>query len=180
MSHKRRTVLITGCTNGSAGNALCREFHSRGFHVFATSRRLDSMSNLKDMDNITLLSLDVTSLDSIRKARDQVAAQVGKAGLDLLVNNAGIAGTVPALDHNMDQARAMFETNVFGLMSMVQEFISLLLLSEQACIVNVGSTAALVPFAFSSVYNSSKAAVHAYSDTLCAERWLASKSLQSF
>ena len=77
------------------------------------------MSDLKDIDDITLLSLDVTSIDSIRKAYGQVKAKVGEAGLDILVNNAGVAATMPALDHDMDAIRKMFETNVFGMMSMV-------------------------------------------------------------
>jgi 1-acylglycerone phosphate reductase len=60
----------------------------------------------------------------------------------------------------------MFETNVFGMMAMVQEFIPLLMLSPDAIIVNVGSVAGVMPYAFGSSYNASKAAVHAYSDTL--------------
>lgn len=125
------------------------------------------MSDLADISNMTLLALDVTSLQSIKAAVVSVQAELGPGvGLDLLVNNAGIAGTMPAVDHKMEDIRKMFETNVFGMMSMVQEFLPLLVLSNDACIVNVGSNAALVPFAFGSSYNASKAAVHAYSDTL--------------
>lgn len=185
----RRSVLITGCTTGSAGNALAREYSSRGksislsedqnnddclnigLQVFAASRRLESMNDLASMPNITLLQLDVTKLDSIRAARDKVQEFLSSdtqpvLGLDLLVNNAGIALTKPALDHPIDQTREMFETNVFGMMSMVQEFVPLLMKGADPCVVNVGSNAALVPFAFGSSYNASKAAVHAYSNTL--------------
>jgi len=125
------------------------------------------MSNLQGIAGITLLELDVTNLESIRAAREKVSEGLGAGnGLDLLVNNAGVATTMPALDHDLSETRKMFETNVFGMMAMVQEFMPLLMLSSDACIVNIGSVAGLVPYAFGSSYNASKAAVHSYSDTL--------------
>ena len=116
---------------------------------------------------MTLLALDVTSHQSIKAAVASVQAELDPGvGLDLLVNNAGVASSTPALDHKVEDTRAMFEANLFGMMSMVQEFMPLLMLSSDACIVNVGSNAAYIPLAFGSSYNASKAAVHAYSDTL--------------
>jgi 1-acylglycerone phosphate reductase len=124
------------------------------------------MSDL-DIPGITRLQLDVTNIESIRKARAQVKEVLGDTtGLDMLVNNAGIWSTTPALDHELSDIRMIFETNVFGMMTMVQEFMPLLVLSPDACIVNVGSIGGLMPYAFGSSYNASKAAVHAYSDTL--------------
>ncbi|PVF95767.1 NAD(P)-binding protein [Serendipita vermifera] len=166
----RRTVFITGCTNGSSGSALAKEYAANGLHVFAASRKLESMSDLAGKDGVTLVQLDVTQAESIKKAKEQVESLLPSGqGLDLLVNNAGIASTTPALDHNLEDIRMMFETNVFGIMRIVQEFFPLLILSSDACIVNIGSNAALVPFAFGSTYNASKAALHAYSDTLRVE-----------
>lgn len=129
------------------------------------------MKDLTSVPNITLLQLDVTNLDSIRAARDKVqdilSTSTAEGGtLDLLVNNAGIAATKPALDHSLEATKQMFDTNVFGMMSMIQEFVPLLVKSKDPCIVNIGSNAALVPYAFGSSYNASKAAVHSYSDTL--------------
>jgi NAD(P)-dependent dehydrogenase (short-subunit alcohol dehydrogenase family) len=136
------------------------------------------MNDLASVPNVTLLQLDVTKIDSIRAARDKVRELLASeatesssnpsfgGGLDLLINNAGIALTKPALDHPIDDIRTMFETNVFGMMSMVQEFVPLLMKGQDPCIVNVGSVAGVVTYAFGSSYNASKAAVHAYSDTL--------------
>ncbi|KAG8835765.1 hypothetical protein FRC17_001159 [Serendipita sp. 399] len=163
----KKLVLVTGCTDGGTGSAIAKEFQARGCHVIATSRRLDSMATLKNVPDVTLLELDVTSIESIRAAKTYVETNFGR--LDVLVNNAGIAAAVPALDHEMSSIRKIFDTNIFGLMSMVQEFVPLLLLGKNSCIVNVGSNAALVPFAFSTAYNASKAAVHSYSDTLRVE-----------
>lgn len=125
------------------------------------------MANLKGIPGITLVQLDVTNVDSIRSARDHISSVLGAGkGLDLLVNNAGLAVIGAALDQDLATTRQMFETNIFGMMAVVQEFTPLLMQSNDACIVNIGSTAALVPFAFSSSYNASKAAVHSYSETL--------------
>lgn len=166
----RSTVLITGCSTGGSGNAIARAYNSKGLHVFATARRLEAMENLRDIPGITLIALDVTDIASIRSARDQVATVLGEGkGLDLLVNNAGMAVSSAAIDTDIQITRKMFDTNVYGMMAMVQEFIPLLMLSNDPCIVNTGSTAGLVPYAFSSSYNATKAAVHPYSDTLRLE-----------
>jgi 1-acylglycerone phosphate reductase len=75
---------------------------------------------------------------------------------------------MPALDVPLDDARACFETNFFGIISITQSFAPLLIASK-GLIINIGSVAGIVPYAFGSVYNASKAAVHAYSRTLRLE-----------
>lgn len=142
--------------------------------MFATARKLESMKDLATIaTNMTLLSLDVTSQASIKSAVESIQKELGPSvGLDLLVNNAGIMSNLPALDHDLNHARKIFETNVFGMMAMVQQFMPLLMLSDDACIVNIGSTAARSPFPFGTTYNASKAAVHGYSDTLRIGRCL--------
>jgi 1-acylglycerone phosphate reductase len=125
------------------------------------------MSDLVNLPKMTLLVLDVTSHDSIKAAVASVQEELGAGvGLDLLVNNAGVASSTPALDHKLDDIRGIFETNLFGMMSMVQVLMSLLILSSDAYIVNVGSIVAYIPLAFGSSYNANKAAIHSYSDTL--------------
>ena len=76
--------------------------------------------------------------------------------------------TMPALDVPLDDARACFETNVFGVIAITQSFISLLIASK-GLIINIGSLAGIMPYVFGSVYNASKAALHAYSRTLRLE-----------
>ncbi len=75
---------------------------------------------------------------------------------------------MPALDVDLDEARDCFETNLFAVMSMTQTFIPLLIRTK-GTIVNIGSNAAVMPYVFGSVYNQSKAALHAYSSTLPLE-----------
>lgn len=69
----------------------------------------------------------------------------------------------------MNEVRNLFEVNLFGVVAMTKEFIPLLIASERGCVVNIGSIAAVMPVPFSSIYSASKAALHAYSDTLRVE-----------
>ncbi len=86
---EKKSVLITGCTEGGIGFALAKEFQSRGLHVFATARSPSKMAALEKLPDVTLLSLDVTSTGSISAVVDAVSAATG-GKLDYLVNNSGV------------------------------------------------------------------------------------------
>ncbi|KAI8301579.1 hypothetical protein K4K59_000982 [Colletotrichum sp. SAR11_240] len=164
---KQRTILISGCTEGGAGNALALAFAAAGLRVFATARSLKSMKNLQDQKNIETFTLDVTSQDSINNIKAEISRLTGGT-LDILYNNAG------ALEADSGRVRNMFDANVFGLFDMVTAFTPLLLAavpnsSIPPTIVNVASVLARLPGPFTSGYNASKAAVASYSDTLRLE-----------
>ncbi|KAJ7143105.1 NAD-P-binding protein [Mycena crocata] len=166
MPHQK-TVLITGCSAGGIGSALAKEFHFQGCRVFATSRRLESMDDLVVL-GIEALALDVTDLDAIRKTRAEISTRTG-GKLDILVNNAGQAFPGAVTDMDMSAVRALYEINVFAPMCMVQEFAPLLISSGKGCIINVGSILGVLPVPFSAGYNTSKAALHAFGNTLAVE-----------
>ncbi|KAJ7054717.1 NAD(P)-binding protein [Mycena amicta] len=167
MSAKQRTVLITGCTPGGIGFELAKEYQSKGLRVFATARRAKVCAELASL-GLEALQLDVTKTESVQALRDCVSALTGGT-LDVLVNNAGRSCTVPATDVKMNDVHDVFEINLFGVMRMVQEFIPLLVASGDGRIVNIGSVAGVMPYPFGAVYNASKAALHAYGDTLRLE-----------
>lgn len=107
MHDNQRIVLITGCTDGSAGSALARQFQRRGCHVFAAARSLDKMQSLADLDGVDRLAMDVTSAAQIAAAVDVVRVATGGGGrLDVLVNNAAAFNLMPLADQNLDDARA--------------------------------------------------------------------------
>jgi len=160
------SVLITGCSPGGIGHALAKEYHLRGFHVFATARRISVLADLATL-GITTLALDVTNAESVRLVRERVSEDTG-GKLDVLVNNAGMAYPAPSAELDIDRVRTMFETNVLGVMRMVGEFVHLLI-AAQGKIITIGSIAGLVPGPFIGSYSASKAAVHAYGDTLRLE-----------
>lgn len=162
-----RTVLITGCTPGGIGHELCEAFRARGLHVIATARNPSVLAPLADRPGFTCLPLDVTSQDSIDKCRDEVARLTG-GKLDVLVNNAGRTHTVPATDLDMDDVRATFEANVFGVMAMVKAF-ARLLIPAKGLIINLSSISSISPYPFGSAYCATKGAINSYSRTLRQE-----------
>lgn len=142
-----KTVLITGCTDGTAGAALARQFHLRGLRVFATSRKVENMAGLAAM-GIETLALDVTSSQQIREVVAAVRERIlgkstrnaeeggteeeeeegdrNEAKLDILVNNAGYWNLMTLADQDLNAARQMFEINYFGLLAVTQAFLPLL------------------------------------------------------
>lgn len=162
----QKTILITGTNPGGIGNALAREFHAHGLKVFATARSTSAITDLSDL-GITTLPLEVTSSESISNLRDEIA-RLTDGKLDYLVNNAGRNYTVPATEVDIDEVRNLFEVNLYGVMAMCQAFAPLLI-AAKGTIVQIGSLVALMPYVFGSAYNASKAALHAYSDTLRVE-----------
>ncbi|KAK0486362.1 NAD-P-binding protein [Armillaria novae-zelandiae] len=162
----RNTVLITGCSTG-IGNALAREFHKQGLVVFATGRNETALSELSN-SGIQTFPLDVTNEEQIIRIRDQVAEITG-GKLDILVNNAGQTFLSAAADLDMKRVQDLYDVNVFGAMRMVKAFAPLLIASGDACILQVGSVAGVTPYPFGSTYSSSKAALHAYGNTLRIE-----------
>ncbi|KAK4150091.1 hypothetical protein C8A00DRAFT_37324 [Chaetomidium leptoderma] len=162
----QKTVLITGCTPGGIGHALCLEFHAKGVHVIATARNPAVLSEMAAM-GMTTLALDVTKTDSIKACHDAVSNLTG-GKLDILVNNAGRTHTHPATDIDLADVRETFETNVFGVMAMCALFADLLITSK-GLIINIASLAAITPYVFGAVYCASKGAVTSYSRTLRLE-----------
>lgn len=121
--HKKRSVLITGCSDGGLGSALAIAFHQAGLHVYATARNPSKMSQMKTL-GIETLTLDVLSESSI-------AACVNKiSDLDILVNNAGSGYTMPVSDVSIAEAKKLFDLNVWSYIAVTQAFLPLLLKSK--------------------------------------------------
>lgn len=157
MSSSKRTVLITGCSDGGLGAALAAAFHKAGLHVYATARNPSKMTQIKSL-GIETLTLDVQSDSSI-------AACVSKlSDLDILVNNAGAGYNIPVSDISIPEAKKLFDLNVWSYLAVTQAFLPLLLKSK-GMIVNQTSVAGSVTLPFQSVYNASKAAMAMFSDS---------------
>jgi len=124
------------------------------------------MSDLEAF-GINLLTCDVTSSSSVAQLKTEVH-RITDGKLHYLINNAGRNYTVPATDIDMAEVEETFQANVFGVMRMCQVFAPLLI-EAKGTIVQIGSVAAIMPYVFGSVYNSSKAALHQYSNTLRLE-----------
>ncbi|KKK12379.1 hypothetical protein ARAM_006101 [Aspergillus rambellii] len=162
-----KSVLITGCSAGGIGSALVEEFHDRGLHVFATARSPSKMAHLENFPHVTLLKLDVQSPIDIAAAVEAVTAKTG-GKLDYLVNNSGQGLVMPAIDTDLEEAKKLFDVNFWGAVAVIQAF-SPLVIAAKGTIVNVSSVASLLNVTWNIFYNSSKAALRIYSETLRLE-----------
>ncbi|KAK4222720.1 short chain dehydrogenase [Podospora fimiseda] len=160
------SALITGCGKGGIGHALAAEFRRHGYAVFATLLAHEPTEHLKEIGVATFVA-DVTNNDHILKLREEISV-VTKGTLDVLVNCAGIAYTIPATDTQIPEVEKMFAVNVFGPMRMVNIFHPLIITSKGK-IVNIGSVGGIVPYVYGASYNASKAALHHWGDTLRVE-----------
>jgi 1-acylglycerone phosphate reductase len=124
-----KTVLVTGCSDDGIGSGLALAFQKRGYHVFATARSVEKMSKLASLENVMLLTLDVTKAAHIADAVDAVQEATGGC-LSCLVNNAGHNHYMPLLDDTAVNAREIFESNVWGPMAVTRSFAPLLIKAE--------------------------------------------------
>ncbi|KAI1271767.1 NAD(P)-binding protein [Xylaria sp. FL0933] len=157
----KRKVLITGCSDGGVGASLAVAFHKAGYHVYATARDPDKMTQLRSQ-GIETLTLDTLSEESIAQCVQKVPS------LDILVNNAGRTFLMPVVDVDITEAKKVYDINVWSHIAVTQAFMPRILESK-GMIVNQTSVGASVTLPFQAIYNSSKAAMSMLTDTMRLE-----------
>jgi NAD(P)-dependent dehydrogenase (short-subunit alcohol dehydrogenase family) len=157
-------VLVTGAASG-LGLALTRRFGARGDRVLATD--LADAPTGPGVPAAAYRRLDVRSEADWESAREWVEAEWG--GLDLLVNNAGVAGGGRIELCSMDDWSWIVDVNLFGVVRGTRAFTPLLKQQGSGRIVNVASLAGLVHPPGMGSYNAVKAAVVAFSETVAHE-----------
>ena len=169
--HTGGYVVISGASTG-IGRHAAEHLSNNGFDVLAGVRKQSDFDKIIALDNPKLqpIFLDVSKHDSVVKAMDAVKSLVAVSGLPLIaiVNNAGVSRRGVIEFHDLDDARTVFETNVFGMMDLTQ--MSLPLLREsQGRIVMVSSLSGRIGSPLSGVYAGSKFAMEGMSDSLRRE-----------
>jgi NAD(P)-dependent dehydrogenase (short-subunit alcohol dehydrogenase family) len=159
-----KAVLITGCSSG-IGHETARHLAGKGWSVYATARRLETLADLAEAGCRTL-ACDVTDEASMKACVDAVIEAEGAVGV--LVNNAGYSqsGAVESVD--LDSVRRQFETNVFGLIRMSQLALPGMRGQGWGRIVNVSSMGGKLTFPGGGIYHATKYAVEAICDAM---RW---------
>lgn len=161
-----KTVLITGTSSGY-GKATAQLFLDRGWNVAATMRQPRPDVFGSQNDRLKVLSLDVTSSESVRNAIDGAIAAFGV--IDVIVNNAGI-GIVGAFEAtSMATVREVFETNTFGVMAVTQAVLPLFRERRAGVVVNVTSSVTLARMPLAAAYTASKAAIEGFTGSLAFE-----------
>jgi NAD(P)-dependent dehydrogenase (short-subunit alcohol dehydrogenase family) len=159
-----KSVLVTGCSAGGIGAAIALLLARKGHRIFATARNTSKISEeLTTLSNVTVLSLDVTSMPSVTAAAKAVSES--GHGLDILVNNAGFVYVTPILDMDIERAKELHDTNLWGGVRTIQAFKDLLIASHGR-IVNIISCGAVLPLPWHAAYFSSKIAMANISETL--------------
>jgi NAD(P)-dependent dehydrogenase (short-subunit alcohol dehydrogenase family) len=162
MAQPSKAVLITGCSSG-IGRATAERLAGKGWTVYASARRLDSIADLADAGCRTL-TLDVTDAESMRAAVAQVEREQGAVGV--LINNAGYSQSGPIEQVSMDDVRRQFETNVFGVVALTQLALPQMREQRWGKIVNIGSMGGRLTFPGGGFYHATKHALEAISDAL--------------
>lgn len=166
---RKQTILITGATSG-IGRHAALHLAERGHRVFATGRREEALRELAEASpNIETLRLDVTDAASIAAAREEIERLTGGEGVDVLVNNAGYGHVGPVEAVSLDDLRAQYETNVFGVVAMIKAFVPGMRARGRGRILNVSSVGGRMTIPLMGIYNSSKYALESLSDALRAE-----------
>src|SRR5947208_441104 len=143
-----RVALVTGASSG-IGEATARQLVEAGFTVYGTSRRATAG---EERDGVVFLPLDVTDDQSVARAVAEVLSRSGR--IDVLVNNAGLGVSGAAEESSIDQARALFETNVFGAMRMTRAAVPVMRQQGSGRVINVSSIVGLIPVPFMALYAS--------------------------
>jgi NAD(P)-dependent dehydrogenase (short-subunit alcohol dehydrogenase family) len=155
----RPVAIVTGASGG-IGEATARALQAAGYRVFGTYRRPPATRS----SGIEYLACDVTSDQSVQSAVGEVVSQTGR--IDLLVNNAGVGLVAGAEESSLEQAKSLFDVNLFGLVRMIKAVLPTMRRQRAGRIVNISSVMGLIPAPFMALYSASKHAVEGYSESL--------------
>jgi NAD(P)-dependent dehydrogenase (short-subunit alcohol dehydrogenase family) len=163
-----RSAFVTGAAMGM-GMLMARKLSQRGWRVFAGVLPGSDTAELTQAAALTVIEQDVTDEPQVQAGARQVAQALAGAGLDLLINNAGIADIAsgPVEGVSIEEGQQLFDVNVFGQTRVIKAFLPMLHQSRQSPrIINFASGAVRVPMPCSAMYNMSKYAVEGLTNTL--------------
>jgi NAD(P)-dependent dehydrogenase (short-subunit alcohol dehydrogenase family) len=155
----RPVAIVTGASGG-IGEATARALHAAGYRVFGTYRRAPTTR----LAGVEYVACDVSSDESVTAAVGQVLEKAGR--IDLLVNNAGVGLVGGAEESSLEQAKSLFEVNLFGLIRLTKAVLPVMRRQRAGRIVNLSSIMGLIPAPFMALYAASKHAVEGYSESL--------------
>ena len=160
MKAKESVALVTGASSG-IGKATAERLAMSGYKVYGTSRRGAEGGQRP----FAMLALDVTSDESVEAVVRELMRLEGR--IDLLVNNAGF-GVAPAgaEESSLEQARAIFDTNFFGIVRMTRAVVPHMRKQGSGRIINIGSVFGFLPMPYMALYAATKHAVEGYSESL--------------
>lgn len=161
----KKTIFITGASAG-LGKATARLFHSRGWNVIGTMRDPKKETELTELENVTILPMDVTNPEQIKTT---VAKAISLYTIDVVFNNAGygLMGAMEALSD--DQILRQLNTNLLGVLRVTQEFIPHFREKKSGLFISTTSMGGLFGFPLHSIYHAAKFAIEGWSESMSFE-----------
>lgn len=158
-------ILVTGASSG-IGKATARKLLQQGHTVYVAARRVEAMQDLQAQGAIPL-RMDLTQEADVAAVVERIQKEHG--ALDVLVNNAGHAIYGSVEETSIDDARAQFEVNLFGLARLTQLLIPAMRERGRGTIVNISSMGGKIYTPLGAWYHATKHAVEGWSDALRIE-----------
>ncbi|MFI9639048.1 SDR family NAD(P)-dependent oxidoreductase [Micromonospora sp. NPDC051925] len=166
-----RAILLTGASSGTgmssgSGKATALRLHRAGWPVYATGRNVEALADLAD-EGITVLHLDVNDEESMAAAVKRITDEHGAVGT--LINNAAYSLNGTIGETPMDEVRAQFETNVFGLCRLTQMVLPGMREQGGGRVIMMSSIFGMFATPGRGYYQATKHALEAISDSLRLE-----------
>ncbi len=163
MSDKSKVILISGTSSG-IGKTSAEYLAKQGHIVYGTSRYPGSYPKPNDY---TMLQMDVTEVDSVQNAVNQIIKNEGK--IDVLINNAGF-GIAGAIEHiSIGKAKEQLETNFFGTVRLMKSVLPIMRKQNSGSIINISSIGGLMGLPYQGMYSASKFAIEGLTESLHKE-----------
>ncbi|TYQ00179.1 NADP-dependent 3-hydroxy acid dehydrogenase YdfG [Tenacibaculum adriaticum] len=161
----QKTIFITGASSG-LGKATAKFFQSKGWNVIATMRNPEKETELTKLENVTLLSLDVTNLEQIK----EVAAKSNELkNIDVVFNNAGY-GLMGALEAVSDeQIVQQIDTNLLGVIRVTKAFTPYFRQKKNGLFITTTSIGGSLGFPLHSIYQATKFGLEGWSESMSFE-----------
>jgi NAD(P)-dependent dehydrogenase (short-subunit alcohol dehydrogenase family) len=171
MTGKKKVALVTGSSSGM-GFTTAVMLARAGIHTYASMRNLKkskTITDLADKENLSLqvIQLDVNDDKSVKDAIAKIVTE--KERIDVLVNNAGYGLFGSIEDVSIEEMKAQFETNFFGVMRVTQLVLPIMRKQKSGTIVNVSSVGGRISLPVLSAYNSTKFALEGLSESMSYE-----------
>lgn len=158
----QKTIFITGASSG-LGKTAAKLFQSKGWNVMATMRKPEDERELSQLENVTVLKLDVTDSKELKETIDDI---LENHEIDVVLNNAGYGLVGPLEAFTDEQIKAQIETNLMGVIRITKAFTPYFRLKKEGILINITSSFGLIGFPTCSVYSATKFAVDGFSESM--------------
>ncbi len=167
----QKVAVVTGSSSG-IGYETSLTLSRNGFLTYATMRNLNKKENIKSLAEkeklpLKMIELDVTDDGSVKNAIQSIKGEANR--IDVLVNNAGYGVNGAFEDLAMEEIRAQYETNLFGVIRVTQAVLPIMRKQKSGIIVNISSGAGRFGYPGGSAYVSTKFAIEGLSESMAYE-----------